>query len=124
LITNDNLAAVIGALMLAATAWVVILRRQVRAKAGEIREWLRREAALTDRYRDLLENAIDMVYTRDLKGNFTSVNRTTVRVLGYTRQELLGMNVAQVFAPSTGIPPGGLRKVRRPERGLGKQSLK
>ncbi len=65
-----------GALMLAAAAWVIILRKQVRAKTREIREWLRREAALKDRYRDLLENAIDMVYTRDLQGNFTSVNNT------------------------------------------------
>ena len=88
-----------GALVLAAAAWVIILRKQVRSKTAEIREWLRREAALKDRYRDLLENAIDMVYTRDLQGNFTSVNNTLVRVLGYTRQELLRMNIVQVVAP-------------------------
>jgi PAS domain S-box-containing protein len=88
-----------GALILAIAGWVIMLRKQVRAKTGEIREWLRREAALTDRYRDLLENAIDMVYTRDLQGNFTSVNNTTVSALGYTRQELLGMNIVQVVAP-------------------------
>ena len=73
-----------------------LLRRQVQAKTGEIREWLRREAALKDRYRDLLENAIDMVYTRDLEGNFTSVNNTLVKVLGYTRAELSRMNIAQI----------------------------
>ena len=89
----------VGVLMLVSAAWVIILRRQVRAKTREIREWLRREAALTDRYRDLLENAIDMVYTRDLQGNFTSVNNTTVRALGYTQQEMLRMNIAEVVAP-------------------------
>ena len=94
-----NVLGLMGALMLATAAWVIILRKQVRAKTEEIREWLRREAALKDRYRDLLENAIDMVYTRDLQGNFTSVNNTAVRVLGYTRQELLRMNIAQVVAP-------------------------
>jgi PAS domain S-box-containing protein len=87
------------AILLAAAAWVILLRKQVGAKTREIREWLRREAALKDRYRDLLENAIDMVYTRDLQGNFTSVNNTLVRVLGYTRPELLRMNIAQVLAP-------------------------
>jgi len=88
-----------AAIMFATAAWVIILRRQVLAKTGEMREWLRREAALKDRYRDLLENAIDMVYTRDLQGNFTSVNNTTLRVLGYTRQEALRMNIAQIVAP-------------------------
>jgi PAS domain S-box-containing protein len=88
-----------GVMMLATAAWVIILRKQVRAKTREIREWLQREAALTERYRDLLENAIDIVYTRDLEGNFTSVNNTAVRVLGYTRQEALRMNIAQMVAP-------------------------
>ena len=97
------------AMILATVAWVIILRKQVRAKTGEIREWLRREAALKDRYRDLLENAIDMVYTRDLQGNFTSVNNTMVRVLGYTRPEVLGMNIAQVVAPEyQAFPPACL----------------
>jgi len=94
-----KLLELIGALMLAAAAWVILLRRQVRARTGEIREWLRREAALKDRYRDLLENAIDMVYTRDLQGNFTSVNNTAVSALGYTRQEMLRMNIAEIVAP-------------------------
>ena len=87
------------ALVLATAAWVMILRRQVRAKTREIREWLRREATLKERYRDLLENAIDMVYTRDLRGNFTSVNKTMVRVLDYTQQEFLRMSILDVVAP-------------------------
>ena len=88
-----------GLLILATAAWVLILRRQVRAKTREIREWLRREAALTERYRDLLENATDIVYTRDLSGNFTSWNNTAETVMGYTRAEALGMNFAQMIAP-------------------------
>jgi PAS domain S-box-containing protein len=88
-----------GVMMLAAAAWVVLLRRQVRSKTAEIREWLRREARLKDRYRDLLENAIDMVYTSDLDGNFTSVNNTLVKALGYTRTELSRMNIVQIVTP-------------------------
>jgi PAS domain S-box-containing protein len=94
-----NMLGLMGALVLAAAAWLIILRKQVRSKTAEIREWLRREAALKDRYRDLLENAIDMVYTRDLQGNYTSVNNTIVKALGYTRQEMLRMNMVQVVAP-------------------------
>jgi PAS domain S-box-containing protein len=87
------------AVVVAMAAWALILRRQVRGKTEEIREWLRREAALKERYRDLLENAIDIVYTRDLKGNFTSWNNTAERVLGFTRGEALHMNIARVIAP-------------------------
>ncbi len=94
-----NVLGLLGALMLATAAWVMILREQVLAKTREIQEWLRREAALKDRYRDLLENAIDMVYRRDLQGNFTSLNNTAVRVLGYTQQEMLRMNIAEIVAP-------------------------
>ncbi|MGO8816186.1 MAG: PAS domain S-box protein [Terriglobia bacterium] len=88
-----------AALMLAAVAWVILLRKQVEAKTREIREWLRREAALKDQYRDLLENAIDMVYTSDLEGNFTSVNNTLVKLLGYSRAELSRINILQVVTP-------------------------
>lgn len=91
--------AFMGFLMLVTAAWVISLRRKVRAKTEEVREWLRREAALSERYRDLLENAIDLVYTRDRRGNFTSVNNTMVQVLGYTREELLRMSILDVVAP-------------------------
>ncbi len=89
----------VGLLMLGAAAWVWILQRQVRAKTELMREWLRREAALKEQYRDLLENAIDIVYTRDLEGRITSWNNTAERVLGYGRVEALGMNVRQIVAP-------------------------
>ena len=107
LMGKGDFAALAGMLMLAAAAWVVILRRQMRAKTEEVREWLRREAALTETYRDLLENAIDVVYTRDLEGNFTSVNSTAVRALGYSRQELLSMNLKQIIAPDDWDPAQG-----------------
>ena len=91
--------ALMSVLMLVAAAWLTTLRKEVQAKTREIREWLRREAALAERYRDLLENAIDMVYTHDLDGNFTSLNNTAIKVLGYTREEALRMNALQVVAP-------------------------
>ncbi|MBI4465481.1 MAG: PAS domain S-box protein [Acidobacteria bacterium] len=55
--------------------------------------------ASEERYRDLFENAKDMISTRDMNGNFTSVNREYERVTGYTREELLGMNITQLVAP-------------------------
>ena len=52
-----------------------------------------------ERYADLVENAHDIIYTHDLQGNYTSVNKAGERITGYTREETLGMNLAQTVAP-------------------------
>jgi PAS domain S-box-containing protein len=52
-----------------------------------------------ERYRELVENALDIIYTQDLDGNYTSLNRAGERITGYTREEVLRMNVADVVAP-------------------------
>lgn len=52
-------------------------------------------------YRDLFENANDLIYTHDLKGNFTSLNREGERVTGYSRAEALTMNISQVVEPKS-----------------------
>ncbi len=54
-----------------------------------------------NRYRDLFENANDLIYTHDLRGNFTSLNRAGERITGYTRDEALAMNISQVVAPES-----------------------
>jgi len=50
-------------------------------------------------YSELFENANDIIYTHDLKGNFTSLNRSGERITGYSREEAATMNVADVIAP-------------------------
>lgn len=52
-----------------------------------------------ERYRELFENASDIIYTHDLAGNFTSLNRTGEKITGYSRAEACQMNVADVIAP-------------------------
>jgi PAS domain S-box-containing protein len=53
-----------------------------------------------ERYRSLLENANDIIYSHDLEGNYLSINRAGETVTGYTREEVLGgMNIRQVVAP-------------------------
>jgi PAS domain S-box-containing protein len=52
-----------------------------------------------ERYRDLVENARDIIYTQDLEGNYTSLNRAGEQITGYTREEALRTNVADVVAP-------------------------
>jgi two-component system, cell cycle sensor histidine kinase and response regulator CckA len=54
-----------------------------------------------ERYADLVENAHDIIYTHDLQGNYTSVNKAGERITGYTREESLKMNLAQTVAPES-----------------------
>jgi two-component system sensor histidine kinase/response regulator len=75
-----------------------ILRQRVRNQNTLLQEWARREIALKNRYEELFENANDIVYTTDLEGNITSINRATERVMGYRREDLLGANVSKFVA--------------------------
>ena len=52
-----------------------------------------------ERYRSLVENANDVVYTHDLDGNLTSFNRAGEVLLGYSRYEVLGKNIQRLLAP-------------------------
>lgn len=54
-----------------------------------------------ERYRELVENANDIVFTLDLQGNMTSVNRTVESITGYTQTELLGMNMSEFLTPAS-----------------------
>jgi PAS domain S-box-containing protein len=54
-----------------------------------------------ERYRDWLENANDMVFTHDWQGNLTAVNGATEQITGYSRTELIGMNLADLLTPES-----------------------
>lgn len=91
----------VGALALVvftALAWVGILRRRVQKQTAIIRRQLQTEAALKERYENLFENASDMVFTNDLDGRITSVNKTGEQLLRRGRDEILGRNLLAFVA--------------------------
>ena len=54
-----------------------------------------------DDYRDLFENASDIIYTHDLEGVLTSFNKAAERLTGYTREEALRMNILNWLEPES-----------------------
>ncbi len=91
--------AAMAALILACLAWAGVLRARVRKQTAIIREKLRREVAIEQRYRDLFQNARDIVYTMDLKMRLTALNPAGERITGYSRAEAVGMHVVEIIVP-------------------------
>jgi diguanylate cyclase (GGDEF)-like protein/PAS domain S-box-containing protein len=52
-----------------------------------------------ERYREMFENAGDIIYLHDFDGNLISVNRAIERITGYTRSEALQMKITDIIVP-------------------------
>jgi PAS domain S-box-containing protein len=96
----DISLALTAVLLLVALGWSVSLRRRVREQTEQIRLQAEREAALNEKYRDLFEQANDMVFSHDVSGKFTSVNKAGEQILGCARERVLGMRISEFVEPS------------------------
>ncbi len=81
------------------------LRRRV-ANALEQRRLAREKEAIhweleqsQRRYRYLVENSPDLIYTLDEQGRFTFVNDAFERLLGYRREEVIGRHYSEIVLP-------------------------
>ncbi|HZQ55942.1 MAG TPA: PAS domain S-box protein [Bryobacteraceae bacterium] len=55
--------------------------------------------ASEERYRELFENANDVIFLHDLKGKIIAVNRAAEHLTGYSRAELQGKRFEELVAP-------------------------
>ena len=79
--------------------WAMTLRWRLRQQTRRIRSQLQREMALEERHRELVENANDIIYSHDLEGKITSINRAAEKLMGYSRDEMMHMHLANLIDP-------------------------
>jgi|RhiMetdeSRZDD1v2_1073273.scaffolds.fasta_scaffold100226_2 PAS domain S-box-containing protein len=75
-----------------------ILSTMARGERERIEKALRESEA---HYWELFENACDFVYTCDMQRRFTSINKAGERLLGYSRDEFIGMSIAKIISPES-----------------------
>jgi diguanylate cyclase (GGDEF)-like protein/PAS domain S-box-containing protein len=69
----------------------------------DITERKKAEGALHDieeRYRALFDRSLDLVYVRDLKGNFEDANPAALNLLGYQREDIPTLNFVSLLDPT------------------------
>jgi PAS domain S-box-containing protein len=87
------IAGVFAGLTIAASAWVAVLRRRVAQQTEIIRQRLQAEAQMKERYLDLFENANDVLFTHDLEGRVTAINKAGESLLHLNRDAIVNRNI-------------------------------
>src|SRR5690348_15764473 len=72
---------------------------RLKAQTAALQNSIENEKALTQKYSSLLDSVHDIIYSSDLMGNFTSINKLGEVVSGYPHDESLGMNIKEVLTP-------------------------
>jgi len=74
----------------------VFLLQEVKQKNKELEQRIRRTEY---KYQDLIENANDLIFTLDLKGEFVFVNRRLRTLTGYDKEEWIGRGLVELVTP-------------------------
>lgn len=67
-----------------------------------------------ERYRQIFDSAADAIFIFDKKGNFLNVNRIAYERLGYSKEEMLAMNIRELVSPEFAVTvPERLNEIER-----------
>ncbi len=100
-----SVTVIVLMLIVSLMAWLTTIRTLRRSQKALVKNDLARRKTeeslrLSETYfRNLLDNANDLFYTTDLEGNFTSLNKAGKVIAGYTHEEAVNLNIADVVAP-------------------------
>jgi PAS domain S-box-containing protein len=86
---------------------IAVENARLYQKEREIAAWLQQSQ---ENYQDLLEDATEAILFHDLEGEIIAANRACVELTGYSREQLIGMNVKD-FLSGEGLERA--REVRR-----------
>jgi two-component system, cell cycle sensor histidine kinase and response regulator CckA len=100
------LVAAAGVILSAAT--MLFLRRELSRRAADLQVHARHAVDLEAEYRDLVENANDVVFTLDRESRITSFNQAGERLTGYARGEVLGRSLSDFSDPN--VDPNSLSR--------------
>jgi PAS domain S-box-containing protein len=87
-----------------ALGWIAALRRRVRQQTETLRLKYEHELALEDQYRDLFENANDLIQCVDPQGRLVHVNPAWRKTLGYSEEEVANLSIFDIIHPNCREP--------------------
>lgn len=99
---NHSVTAIslLSALAAGTGVWSFALRRQVARQTRQLQERMERELALERSFRELFEQAHDLIFTLDAQGRFVSANPALCRALGLIPEHLGTVTAAEVLSPA------------------------
>jgi len=90
---------IIGMCVSALILWVV--QNGFNRERMRVRGTLQALQASEERYRLLIENAVDEIWTMNFEGRFMFVSPSVEKVRGYTPAELMGLSLEHGYAPTS-----------------------
>ncbi len=94
--------------------WGIVRATAIKDNNGDLQYWLALMEDITEhkaakealkqtgkRYRNILDSIEEGYFEVDLKGNFTFFNDQVCEIIGYPREELMGVNNRQYTSPAT-----------------------
>ena len=95
-----TLLSISGGLLILAAALRNRDLQEIEAQTNTLLEQQQEIQISSERYRNLVENVSDIVYTTDVNGFFTYISPSAIALTGYSAAELVGMHYTDLVEPS------------------------